>query len=181
MLRKETRAADEDLVFTAERSSRIDMSNLMSRVLKPAAVRAGIGQWIKTPKGRRADTWVGFHTFRHTCASMLFRAGWNAAQVQRHLGHHKASFTLDTYIHLLDEDVPEPTFFDALGKGDKKPEADVREVAVWARRVSREGVDSLYGQPHRKDPQVVEARKEAGRNEARYRRAVRRSGAMSNV
>lgn len=45
---------------------------------------------------------------------MLFRAGWNAAQVQRHLGHHKASFTLDTYIHLLDEDVPQPAFFDEL-------------------------------------------------------------------
>jgi integrase len=43
---------------------------------------------------------------------MLFRAGWNAAQVQRWLGHHKASFTLDTYIHLLEEDVPQPTFFD---------------------------------------------------------------------
>jgi hypothetical protein len=30
----------------------------------------------------------------------------DAAQVQRWLGHHKASFTLDTYIHLPAEDVP---------------------------------------------------------------------------
>jgi integrase len=93
----------------------VDTSNLMTRVLKPAALEAGLGSWVPTRKGRRAESWVGFHTFRHTCASMLFRAGWNAAQVQRHLGHHKASFTLDTYIHLLDEDVPEPTFFDAVG------------------------------------------------------------------
>ena len=27
-------------------------------------------------------------------------------QVQKWLGHHKPSFTLDTYVHLLDEDVP---------------------------------------------------------------------------
>jgi hypothetical protein len=45
---------------------------------------------------------------------VLFRQGWNAVRVQRWLGHHKPSFTLDTYVHLLPEDVPEPTFFDAL-------------------------------------------------------------------
>jgi len=56
----------------------------------------------------------GFHAFRHTCATILFRQGWNAVQVQRWLGHHKPSFTLDTYVHLLDEDVPEPSFFDAI-------------------------------------------------------------------
>lgn len=110
--RKATRGRDGDLVFTAEGGTRIDQSNLMRRVLKPAAVEAGLGQWVKTPKGRRAESWVGFHTFRHTCASMLFRAGWNVAQVQRFLGHHKPSFTLDVYVHLIDEDVPEPTFMD---------------------------------------------------------------------
>jgi len=93
-LRKATRAGDDELVFTAERGGRIEPSNLMSRILKPAARVAGLGEW------------VGFHTFRHTCATMLFRAGWNAVQVQRFLGHHKASFTLDTYVHLLEEDFP---------------------------------------------------------------------------
>ena len=83
-------------MFTAEHAARIDQSNLMQRVLKPAAVAAGVG------------TWVGYHTFRHTCASCLFRSGWNAVQVQKFLGHHKASFTLDTYIHLLEVDIPEP-------------------------------------------------------------------------
>ena len=39
--------------------------------------------------------------------------------MQRWLGHHKPSFTLDRYVHLLDQDVPEPTFFDALAsRGD---------------------------------------------------------------
>jgi integrase len=110
-LRKKTRAVDEELVFTAERGARVDASNVMSRVLKPAAVAAGLGAWSRSPKGALvADTWVSFHTFRHTCATALFRAGWNAVQVQRFLGHHKASFTLDTYVHLLEEDLPEPAF-----------------------------------------------------------------------
>jgi integrase len=39
---------------------------------------------------------------------MLFERGANAKQVQRWLGHHSAAFTLDTYIHLLDEDLGQP-------------------------------------------------------------------------
>ena len=61
-------AGDTDLVFTSDRGERIDQSNLMGRVLKRAAVEAASGRWVKGPKARRAETWVGFHTFRHTCA-----------------------------------------------------------------------------------------------------------------
>ena len=39
---------------------------------------------------------------------MLFDRGLNVKQVQRWLGHHSASFTLATYIHLLDEPLPAP-------------------------------------------------------------------------
>ena len=46
--------------------------------------------------------WAGFHTFRHTVASRLFAEGRNVVQVQGWLGHHAPSFTLDTYVHLLD-------------------------------------------------------------------------------
>jgi integrase len=74
----------------------------MSRVLKPAAREAGVGDW------------VGFHTFRHTCATVLFRSGWNAAQVCRRLGHSDPGFTLRRYVHLLDADVPEPNILDGL-------------------------------------------------------------------
>jgi integrase len=104
----------EELVFTSERGQRIEPSNLMTRVLKPAAVAAGIGQWIETQDGKRAESWVGFHSFRHTCATILFRNGWNAVQVQRWLGHHKPSFTLDVYVHLIDSDTLDPLFMDAL-------------------------------------------------------------------
>jgi integrase len=95
-LRKETRAADDDLVFAGDSGGRVVQPNLMSRVLKPAAVRAGVGDW------------VGFHTFRHTCATVLFRSGWNAVQVQKFLGHADPGFTLRRYVHLLDEDLPVP-------------------------------------------------------------------------
>ena len=79
----------------------MDSSNLMSRVLKPAAKTAGV-------------PWVGFHTFRHTYATMLFRHGLNAKQVQMWLGHHSPAFTLATYVHLLRDDLPDPGFLDSL-------------------------------------------------------------------
>jgi integrase len=101
-------ADDDGLVFTAEKGGRVDQSNLMSRVLKPAAVRAGLGSWVGKPL--RAESWVGFHTFRHTCATRLFRSGWNAVQVQKFLGHSDPGFTLRTYVHLLPEDLPELPF-----------------------------------------------------------------------
>ena len=52
--------------------------------------------------------WIGFHTFRHTCASLLFAEGRNAVQVQRWLGHHSPAFTLERYVHLLDDGVGAP-------------------------------------------------------------------------
>lgn len=142
-LHAKTGAGEDELVFTVPGGSRVDPSNLMSRVLKPAAVEAGLGEWVRDGRRLRASSWVGFHTFRHTCATVLFRQGWNAVQVQRWLGHHKPSFTLDTYVHLLPEDVPEPTFFDALAAGgdklgDQKPPnpaeaaaADVENPFTW--------------------------------------------------
>jgi integrase len=52
--------------------------------------------------------WVAFHTFRQTCASMLFAEGRNVKQVERWLGHHSASFTLDTYVHVLSDELAAP-------------------------------------------------------------------------
>jgi integrase len=91
------RSRDRDPVFASERGRPIDPRNLLRRVVKPAATRAGV-------------PWAGLHTLRHTCASMLFRSGWNAKQVQMVLGHHSPAFTLSTYVHLVPEDLPEPLF-----------------------------------------------------------------------
>jgi integrase len=85
----------DDPVFAAGNGKPLSPGNLYHRVLKPAREEACLG-------------WVGFHAFRHTCASLLFAQGRNAVQVQRWLGHHSAAFTLERYVHLLDNDIGEP-------------------------------------------------------------------------
>ena len=85
--------ADGQLLFSSARGTRLDRHNLMYKVLAPAARRAGV-------------PWVTLHTFRHTCASLLFApvehggGGKNAKQVQEWLGHHSPAYTLKEYVHL---------------------------------------------------------------------------------
>ena len=99
--------ADGQLVFPSTRGTRLNRNNLQSKVLGPAARRAGV-------------PWVTLHTFRHTCASLLFApvehggGGKNAKQVQEWLGHHSPAYTLKEYVHLIDAGVGEATFFDAV-------------------------------------------------------------------
>jgi integrase len=88
-------------IFPSRAGTPFNPSNLFNNVLKPAARGAGV-------------PWAGFHTLRHTAATLRFQAGWNVKQVQQLLGHHKASFTLDTYIHHLPDDEPEPDFLDSI-------------------------------------------------------------------
>jgi integrase/recombinase XerD len=45
------------------------------------------------------------HLFRHTHATELIRAGWDAAYVQRRLGHAQVQTTINTYVHLTGEDL----------------------------------------------------------------------------
>jgi len=63
---------------------------------------------------------------------MLFRAGWNAKQVQVVLGHHSPAFTLATYVHLIPEDLPEPKFPEVLARpaaeaGERGQDAEAPE------------------------------------------------------
>lgn len=64
----------------------------------------------------RKRSTVSFHTFRHTCASLLFDAGRNIKQVQEWLGHADPGFTLRTYVHLMDEGVGDAVFMDTAIK-----------------------------------------------------------------
>jgi Phage integrase family len=132
-------------VFASQADGVIDQSNLMARVLKPAAVRAGLGEWVVSRGKRIARTWVGFHTMRHSCASIHFRRGWNAKQVQMLLGHHSPAVTQEVYVHSLPSDLPEPSFLDEItapvateearrhpeipGNGEGEPEAETAEDA----------------------------------------------------
>ena len=104
-------------VFRSAVGTMLDPDNLFTRVLLPACKDAGV-------------PWAGFHTFRHTVASRLFAEGRNVVQVQRWLGHHSASFTLDTYVHLLDNDLGEP-----LQAPTAKAPSQVRTALVAERRL----------------------------------------------
>jgi integrase len=88
-------------------------------------------QGVLAPAVEEADaSWAGFHTFRHTCASMLFERGANAVQVQRWPGHHSAAFTLATYVHLLDSGVGEPLDLSAeLGQAGDQGSERLREFS----------------------------------------------------
>jgi integrase len=90
----------DELIFTNARGQRIDSTWARKNVLHPAAKAAGV-------------PWAGFHTFRHTCASILFASGKNPKQVQMWLGHSDPGFTLRTYVHLIDDGLGDADFFDA--------------------------------------------------------------------
>jgi integrase len=90
--------SDDASIFVGGDGGLFDRSQVF-RVVKAAGKRAGV-------------PWVGLHTLRHSAATILFRSGWNAVQVQRFLGHHSPAFTLATYVHLLPDDLPDPTFLD---------------------------------------------------------------------
>lgn len=86
-------AEADDWVFPTRKGTPYRRSNVRQKV-RPVLEEAG-ATW----------TGAGFHTFRHTYASMLFDAGVNVKQVSRLLGHHAASLTLDTYVHLMRDDL----------------------------------------------------------------------------
>jgi integrase len=91
--------APDDLMFTGSRGERIERDWLWRNMLKPAAKTAAV-------------PWVGFHTFRHTCASILFANGRNPKIVQMWLGHSDPGFTLRTYVHLIDDGMGDADFLD---------------------------------------------------------------------
>jgi len=78
----------ETLVFSAAGGSALDPDNLRSRMLKPLVRKIGA-------------PWAGFHTLRHTYASLQLARGVNIVQLSRVLGHHSPAFTLSVYTHLL--------------------------------------------------------------------------------
>jgi integrase len=86
---------DDAFVFPGREGGPSDPGALRRRVLVPAAQRAGL-------------TGVGFHTLRHTCASLLIESGMNVPRLQRWMGHHSPAFTLEVYGHLLAGDLGPP-------------------------------------------------------------------------
>jgi integrase len=99
----------DDVVFPTLKGTPLSGDNVRKRYLAPAAEEAGA-------------SWMGFHTLRHTFASLHIARGTNVVQLSRLLGHHAPSFTLDVYSHLLEDGVGEPLDLDAeLARGALVP------------------------------------------------------------
>ena len=78
---------DNNLVFPARDGQPLDQNNLY-RQWRDVLKRANLHQFK-------------FHTLRHTCASLLLKAGAHPKVVQELLGHSSISVTMDTYSHLM--------------------------------------------------------------------------------
>ena len=96
------------LAFANGSGGVIDPNNLRRRVLKPLV------EEVDAP-------WAGFHTLRHTFASIHLSRGTNLLQLSRALGHHSAAFTLTRYAHLLPGD-------EALARTNPKYPGHPREL-----------------------------------------------------
>src|SRR3990167_6772643 len=53
---------------------------------------------------RKINIVITPHMLRHTHATELLRDGWNAAHIQKRLGHKNIQTTMNTYTHLTDDD-----------------------------------------------------------------------------
>lgn len=112
--RRDTFGGETAPVFPSQTGEPLDPASVSRRVLKPAGKAVGL---TVERKGEQV-AWVSFHTFRHTCASLLFDAGRNVKQVADWLGHADPSFTLRTYVHLLDAGVGGAEFLDEVVGGN---------------------------------------------------------------
>jgi integrase len=97
-------AASDGLVFPGKDGEPLAQSSAY-RAIQRAGKAAGV-------------PWASPHALRHTCGTALFRSGANAKQVQLWLGHHSPAFTLAAYVHLLPDDLPDPSFLDPLVADD---------------------------------------------------------------
>jgi integrase len=111
-LRRDGYRGPEAPVFASKAGTPLRPENVYRRALAPAAIEAGFKIEVEVDGKKKTRSAVSFHTFRHTCASLLFEADRNVKQVQAWLGHADPGFTLKTYIHLMDAGVGSPDFLD---------------------------------------------------------------------
>lgn len=109
-LRESSGGLGGDPVFASSVGTTLIPGKVARAVLWPATAAAGLV--VHGDEEESEPFPVTFHTFRHTCASLLFDNGRNIKQVQEWLGHADPGFTLRTYIHLMDAGVGDAEFFD---------------------------------------------------------------------
>jgi integrase len=78
-----------DSVFTAQKGGLLRRDHLHQRIIRPAAIRAGLPASLRV------------HDLRHTCASLLIASGAHPKAIQERLGHSSITVTLDIYGHMF--------------------------------------------------------------------------------
>lgn len=131
-LRRDGYRGSEAPVFASKSGTPLRPENVYRRALVPAAIGAGFKVEVEIKGKKKTRSAVSFHTFRHTCASLLFEAGRNVKQVQAWLGHADPGFTLKTYIHLMDSGVGGADFLDEAVTLGEPPETDTTAAAATA-------------------------------------------------
>ena len=84
-------ANSDALVFHTRTGQPLDRRNLLRRHLRPACVR------LRLPE-------VGWHSLRHSHATMLDAVGAPLGTIQAQLGHATAEITREVYVHPIPED-----------------------------------------------------------------------------
>ena len=79
---------DQDLVFANTVGRGLERQNVDAKDYYPLVERAGVPR-------------IRFHDLRHTCATLLLRAGVHPKKVSELLGHASIAITLDLYSHFL--------------------------------------------------------------------------------
>ena len=84
------KSSPEDLVFASRRGTPFRPDNILKRVIHPACDRLNMVH-------------VGWHTFRHTHATLLNELGESVKTAQAILGHSDIGTTLQIYTHAVPE------------------------------------------------------------------------------
>ena len=79
-----------DLVFTSPTGRLYSASNLLRKVIQPAARSAGLGR-------------ITWHQLRHVHSSLLHNLGVPAKITQQQLGHASVATTLNIYTHVVQD------------------------------------------------------------------------------
>lgn len=85
-----------------EKNYRGDNSFVITPDKKPVAIHNLRSNYLSICKKANIENPQGLHTLRHTFASMLFRKGVDAKTVSELLGHASVAFTMNIYVHLVE-------------------------------------------------------------------------------
>jgi integrase len=86
---RSTRTGPEDLVFANRKGKPMRDSKILTEVLQPSAVEAGLGH-------------VTWHQFRHIHSTLLNDLNVPVKIAQEQLGHASIQTTLNIYTHVVD-------------------------------------------------------------------------------